>query len=77
MRYECGCKVHYEDQDETSLETWMTLFLEYCPTHKAAPDLLAALRSFVNHYDRYESAAMYHEIAENARQIIARAGGGK
>ncbi|KKN03091.1 hypothetical protein LCGC14_1111180 [marine sediment metagenome] len=35
----CGCKIYVDDSDTAIME------LEYCPMHKAAPDMQEALKA--------------------------------
>lgn len=73
-KHECGCRITW--QEGMPEATW----LRYCPKHKAAPDLAAALEDslsalhFMKMHD-HESGIPWPERLENAHAALAKARG--
>ena len=76
-KYPCGCAILYRDQQvEVIPESY---WIEYCPTHKAAPELLEALQGCVNVIKKWVPKRILTRYSiiplENAKQALAKAGG--
>lgn len=68
---ECGCKV--QAPSSNSAQGYIAGHITYCPTHKAAPEMFAALEEILAHGlldPRGRSTWLHHDTLE---QLVAQA----
>lgn len=65
----CGCKIEYM-RDRTEEKTIRGQYIEYCPMHKVAPEMLDFIKTLT---PKKRGNGLYDVITREAKELIKKA----